>query len=320
MLAPTTLVSRLMLTLDNGHQDPKDPEFLRNIGLSANLLEHKNDIVKQALLSAIHAFSARWIPIDSEVKDKVMQQLWSYAHQSVYTAMIRPTYCSILALYLFGITPTSTSNSEMEASDLSLAISLRHYKQIALRFRVFSYNSSTPLDQADNALVNEQALGLSQMQDTAYWFGVICDTSQALTRCQPSILLQAHLDADKVWYFIRKGISEFEERSQTWRSSRLPLSVENIYSIIQHGSAYVVLVWKAITMVQASLFHTIEGTTVEKATEIAVAELNRFDEVFGPLLGLCRRDFILLNEKVRISSCTLFLPSLTLYQLLTTTL
>jgi hypothetical protein len=294
-----------MLTLDNGQQDPKNPEFLRSLGLSTNSLESKNDIVKQALLSAIHAFSARWLPVDWEIKDKVMQQLWSYSHQSVYAAMIRSTYCSILALYLFGITTTSTSNSEREASDLSLAISLRHYKQITLRLRIFSYDSSTRLGQANDAVVNEKALGLSQMQDTAYWFGVICDTSQALIRCQPSILLEAHLDADEIWHCIRKEISEFEERSRAWGTSRLPLSVENIYSIIQHGSAHVVLVWKAITMVQASLFYALEGTTVEKATEIAMTELNRFEEVFGPLLGLCRRDFILLNEKIRISSCTL---------------
>lgn len=245
-----------------------------------------------------------------EEKVNLMQQLWSNAHQRVYTVMTRPTYCSILALHLFGITPTRTSNCERGASDLSLEVSLRHYQQIALKSRVSSYYSPTMLDQANYRHQDEEALSLPQMQDTAYWLGVICDTSRTLTRCQPSILLHAHLDADKLWSCIRKELPSFQKSSQMWRDSRLPLSIENLYSTIQHGSAYVVLVWKAISMVQAALFHNLEGTTVEQATEIALREINRFDEVFGPLLGLCRRDFILLNEKIRISSCTFTISKL----------
>ncbi|KAE9369824.1 hypothetical protein N431DRAFT_485641 [Stipitochalara longipes BDJ] len=300
--APTTFISRLMLMLDNRWQDPKDPRFVRNLGFTPFSLEQNNDLIKQALLSAIHVFSARWLPMPLEIRDDIMQQLWSYSHRKMYAAMLRPTYCSILALYLFGITPTSTLNTERGASDLSLEISIRHYKQIALRSRIYLHEPINITPQENQGLTTEEVLAFPQMQDTAYWLGLICDISRAVTRCQPTILLPGRLSEEEVWECIRKEVSKFAERSQPWISSRLPFPIENTYSLIQHGGAHVILVWHAISNVQAALFHDVEGATVEEATQIALRELNRFCEVFGALLGLCKRDFILLNEKIRIST------------------
>jgi hypothetical protein len=314
--APTTLISRLMLTLDHRRQDPIDPQFARALGLTSTSPQRNSDLVQKALLSAVHAFSARWLQIPWKTKDDLMQQLWVRAHQRVYAAMTRPTYCSILALYLFGITPTATSNPERRAGDLCLEVSLQHYKEIALRSRALSPRlpSQTSLGNGlmsrDNqAPANEVALELAQMEDTAYWLGIVCDTSQSLVRCQPSILLPGNSGEHEVWKLIRKEICEFEGRSRSWRSSRLPLSIESIYSIIQHGSAYGVLVWNAISQVKAALFRNIADSTVEDATKNALQELNRFDDVFGPLLRLCERDFILLNEKIRISCCVYIFPT-----------
>lgn len=37
--------------------------------------------------------------------------------------------------------------------------------------------------------------------------------------------------------------------------------------------------------------------------ENAITELDLFEDIFGPLLDQCARDYMLLSEKLRVSYC-----------------
>ena len=320
--APTTLISRLMINLDNSHRiEVINPQFIGAVGLTPIPPFGSSNLVNQALLSAVHAYSARWLPVDEmeshsgrgqntwTMKEGLLRDLWTQAYQKMQPAMTRPSYTSILALHLFGNTPTPPQSEERGATELCLGIALQHYTTMSVRTGVLSRMSKST-ETASTAREPPQALDVAameyaQMEDTAHWFGIICDTYRSLTGCQPSILLPSTSKESKVWISVRQEVAGFQQRArgERWVESRRPLSIERIYSIVGNGSACRAMVWSAISRVQDALFHNVADISVEEAIHDAFREVNRFDEVFGGLLGICRRDFALSNEKIRISCC-----------------
>lgn len=319
--APTTLISRLMITLDSTHRIEISPQLIGALGLTPMPPDGNSNLVMQALLGAVHAYSARWLSVDNieshstgarntwKMKEGLLRDLWAQGYQKMQPAMTRPSYTSILALHLFGNTPTPSQGEERRITELCLGIALQHYTTMSVRSGVLSHMPKSA-EVASIALESPQTLDIAameyaQMEDTAHWFGIICDTSRSLTECQPSILLPSTTQESKVWRSVRQEISDFHHRanSQRWLESRLPLSIERIYSIVGNGSACRAMVWSAISRVQDALFHNMTDISVEEATRNALRELDRFNEVFGPLVGICRRDFALSNEKIRISCC-----------------
>lgn len=68
-------------------------------------------MVNQVLKAAVHAFSVRWLPllvrerIRNEFLNDLAQRLWYDARTKVLLVLQRRCFRSILALYVFGMTP-----------------------------------------------------------------------------------------------------------------------------------------------------------------------------------------------------------------------
>ena len=318
--APTALISRLMITLDGTRRIEIRPQLIGAVGLTPMPPDGNSNIVHQALLGAVYAYSARWLLVDNaesrstspknawKMKEDLLRYLWAQAYQKIQPAMTRPSYTSILALHLFGSTPTASQSEERRVTEMCLGIALQHYATMSVRTgfmsRVSKPAGRSSIDMDRPQAPDIAAMEFAQMEDTAHWFGIICDTSRSLIGCQPSILLPSNTES-KVWRSVRQEISDFQQRarSEHWRDSQLPLSIERLYSIVGNGSACRAMVWSAISKVQEALFHNMTDISVEGATHHALQELDRFNEIFGCLVGICRRDFVLLNEKIRISCC-----------------
>ncbi|KAH8807868.1 hypothetical protein F5884DRAFT_790344 [Xylogone sp. PMI_703] len=317
LTVPTTLISRLMITLDSNSCTEVNPLSIAALGLKSIQLDGNNKLINQALLGAVHAYSARWLSDDKvephcthphnthntrKVKEDLLRDLWAQAYQRIQPAMVRPSYTSILALHLFGNVPTPSQSEERSVAELCLGISLQHFTTMSVRSGVLSRLSKSSLVAEGSPQTNDAAaLEYAQMEDTAHWFGIICDASRSLTVCQPSILLPNASAESKIWTSIRQEMFAFQQRaySQHWIGSRLP-SIERLYSTVGNGWAGKAMVWNAISKVQEALFHNLTGISLEEAISKALQEMDRFEQTFGALLGMCRRDFVLLNEKIRI--------------------
>jgi hypothetical protein len=92
-------------------------------------------LVNQALVSAVHAFAVRWLYLQDaestrgsmaakQAKDDFSNSIWSQAQQSMYPAMSRPSYRSILALHIFGVTPIPPNNGDRWVSNLCIGVAL----------------------------------------------------------------------------------------------------------------------------------------------------------------------------------------------------
>lgn len=190
--APNTLVSRLMVTLDSLRCSTKpDRHVVQLLRLPIETHHSTEDTVgetkvNQALMSAVHAFASRWLPVEYfrqsdastispwVAKRSFMETLWRQAHVDVVQVLTRPSYRSILALYLFAITPTSSHNPLHPSSHLCYESSLRQYLQLRLESQIstiHSFPSHTPaalgLHNQVEALLEEHT-EFSHLEDSAY--------------------------------------------------------------------------------------------------------------------------------------------------------
>jgi hypothetical protein len=315
-----------MVTLDNSPSRPLNRQRIEKLGFPNMQVEdenkrEKNALINQALISAVHAFSARWLPSghfrngnetssqeELTTKEHFIESLWQRAHKNVLAVLTRPSYRSILALYLFGTTPTSFKNKERGISDHCLETSLRHYVQLKARACVTAkFPSSTGVqnyDTMDNSpaemKVQEE---YNHLADTAYWFGIVIDGSRSLTRCQPSVLLPGLNGQSQVWDIVKKQSDSFDSMYRSLQSSKPLLTDEMVMTIIQYGSSCKTLFWKAVSRVQDFFFYQTVELSLKAIMEDVVREMNRFEDVFGAFLDQCGRDYVLLSEKSRISYC-----------------
>ncbi|OQV08533.1 hypothetical protein CLAIMM_12789 isoform 2 [Cladophialophora immunda] len=323
MQAPKTLVSRLMVTLDS--LTPSRPDdSTTHITAFPNMLlddedtEDQNAIINQALISAVHAFSARWLPVSrfgrgnaSDVraltlaKEYFLERIWERAHKDVLRVLTRPSYRSILALYLFGTTPASTKNKQRCIADHCFEMSLRQYFQLRARSSTIARqhgrrneNNSQLQDTSSTAQAHKE---LKHLEDTAYWFGVVIDGSRSLTRCQPSVLLPGLQGEAQVWSPIKDQTEMFRTTYGSIPTSKAPLTDEIVMTMIQHGAACKTLFWKSVSRIQDYLFYQTVESPLEVLVNSAAEEMARFEDVFDPFFNQCARDWILLSQKSRLS-------------------
>ncbi|KAF2235563.1 hypothetical protein EV356DRAFT_531726 [Viridothelium virens] len=300
--APTRLISRLVLTLTSYRRRLVDPQLAASIEPVQILSPSDKESLRQALLSAVHAYSARWLPFEdvapgislaagSKLKEDLVKSLWTKAQKRIYSPMTQPTYCSILALHLFGNTPVPADVTEPNISEACLQVSLQHLKTISTQSRLLSStNAKTVLvtNPSGNSTSTSEVspLEYAQMEEIAFWFGIMCDTSRSLAKSLPPIIASVTSTDGQVWDQVRQQVDEFKAGCKNWRNSRVPISVDVLYGVVGHGTACRAMVWAAISRVQDALYHHLTDISVEEATTSALREFNRFNESFEYLLGL----------------------------------
>jgi hypothetical protein len=280
----------------------------------------QNAVINQALISAVHAFSARWLPAGrfargtdtdvqraTEIKEYFLESIWKRAHSDVLRVLTRPSYRSILALYLFGTTPTTPKNKDRCIADHCFETCLRQYLQ--LRARSSTRTSHSAIETRPNLHLQETTgqvqarKELKHLEDTAYWFGIVIDGSRSLTRCQPSVLLPGFHGEALVWDPIKQQTDSFGTLYAPIQSSKAPLTDETVLTMIQYGAACKTLFWKSVSRIQDHLFYQTVESPLEVLVGYAVEEMGRFERVFSPFFDHCTRDWILLSEKSRLSYC-----------------
>lgn len=326
---PTTRISRLMIDLDKYNSRGSTN---RNAGLlTGNESERDSScIINRALIYAVYAYCVRWLDLGenqqsqrsqtqcrlTRLKQELSENLWTQARKHIYGALSRPSYRSILALYLFAIIPSSPRKTGDNLEDHCIEASLSHHNYLNSR-RVpvplgcgdsitsllenasFSRSDHYSLDTSLPQPADDKQR--SSMSNLAQWFGIISDTTRALIRCRPSVLLPPGCDSEtKVWAPVRARTQSFQSQFDSLRQLQTPIRDDQLMEILQHAHAYKTLVWAAITRVQDALVHQMSGISVAEAVEAARKESNAYQEIFGTLLCLGLRDFMLLNRTTQM--------------------
>lgn len=328
---PETSLCNLMVVLDGGSEVQNHLSSWMGRQLDANdsdSFDGETDdddyMIDHALVSAVHAFAVRWLSFRDTAVDSngnsvertrrpdehICNTLWYRATKAVYSVMTRPSYRSILALHLVAITASSIDHKDHGIEDLCSEVSLSHQLRLKSLTQNRSLNLTSPdvtplwdstLPFLEQERSPEESVERTQKQDIAYWVGVVSDTSRSLTRCRSSILLPGRSGDTKVWNYLRQRIAIFDQSFRSLHGSQQPLSDEVAAAILQHATACKSMCWWTMTRVQDALFHRLTDELVETALESTVEEIRRFHDLFAPLLDLCARDFMIINQQNQIS-------------------
>ncbi|CEL09733.1 hypothetical protein ASPCAL12863 [Aspergillus calidoustus] len=311
--APKTLISRLMISLDiTRSQQALNQEPRHKASNPADDI-----IINNALIRAVHAFSARWIvaklpghdrlptiDITRQSHDRISDILWHRARQDMYKLLARVSYRSSLALYLFGITPTRAQNPEAHFSDVCREMSLKQLRELRDADRCPPPRLTTPLSIEDmSPVVDRYSCGSQyhQMVDTAYWFGIVCDTSRCLLTGSASVLFPDRTAHLSVRHILRRQIEGFRSNSEGLCQSKSPLPENTIYKIVCHGSAAKSLCWLAIVPVQRAIICSEADTALDETIGQCIREIEQFESLFSPFLDMFLRDYLLLSRELRVS-------------------
>jgi hypothetical protein len=265
-------------------------------------------LINQALVTAVHAFAVRWLCLQDaestrgnaaakQARDDFSSSIWSQAHQSMYPAMSRPSYRSILALHIFGVTPIPPKNGDRRVSDLCIDVALNQHIKLQSTRNILqqkhdlkSQTNRFPFNLLENVY----------LQDMAFWFAVMCDTARSITTCQPSILLPGKLGDSTVWTHIEQNLQSFITLFQLPGHSRISMS-DNVGEIIlQHATAFNKMFWSSVIEVQDAFYRHETDIPAQKLVDSALRHMNRFEDVFGGHLDRCAKEFVLLNEQNQI--------------------
>lgn len=338
---PTTRISRLMIELDRGssaseQRTNQSHGILNDVGNERDA----NCIINRALLYAIYAYCVRWLDLSdiqqsqnpaiqgrlARLKEDLSESLWLQARKQMYAVLSRASYRSILALYLFAMIPTSSRKTYDNFEDHCIEASLSHHNYLHSRRAQMPFGRrdsiTNLLESSSFSRVDLRSSQASRQPDAdevqrlsmsslAFWFGIISDTTRALIRCRPSILLPPGCDSEaKVWTPVRNRTQWFKKQFAPLRQLQTPIRDDQVMEILQHALANKTLVWAAITRVQDALVHQMSGVSLAEAVDTAREESNAYQETFGQLLCLGLRDFMLLNRVTQMcfSECGTDIP------------
>jgi hypothetical protein len=307
---PNPFISRVAIKLDS----ELDRFFHWTDSENTNSHQHidkkaeDEKLINQALVSAVHAFAVRWLCLQDaestrestaakQARDDFASSIWSQAHQSMYPAMSRPSYRSILALHIFGVTPIPPKNGDKRVSDLCIDVALNQHIKLQSTRKILqqkhdskSQTSSFPFNLLENIY----------LQNMAFWFGVMCDTARSITTCQPSILLPGKSRDSTVWTHIEQNVESFITLFQPPGHSRISISDNAGEIILQHATALNKMFWSSVIEVQDAFYRHETHIPTQKLVDSALRHMNRFEDVFGVYLDQCAKEFVLLNEQNQI--------------------
>lgn len=277
--------------------------------------------IQLALISAVHAFSCRWLPlvaddtIDTQQLLVLSTHLWNNAKSRVMAVFDKLSYQTVLALYLFGLTPVSgeasidTENAH-SAGEVSIDMALRQIHRLRVKRRDFRF-SGTGLSVGKNngegpndyASVNEDFIHAENM---IYWAGVVFDTSSSMTRGCPSILCSGvfGFEGEPVFCLMKARVQLFHESTETWRQNEfVPTSHDTLY-IVHRASTWKGYVWKLIGVLREAMNHGYGESVIARLQFLIAEALNRFDRTFKPLLAACERHIMYFSKDARLCYCT----------------
>lgn len=273
--------------------------------------------IQLALISSVHAFSCRWLPlvtnnaVDSQQLLVLSNHLWNNAKSRVMAVFDKLSYQTVLALCLFVPTPISEKGSQdaknaHSAGEVSIDMALRQIHRLRVKRRDLrfsgadlSFGRSDVNSPNNHESVNEDFIHAENMM---YWAVVVFDTSSSMTRGCPSILCNGvfGFEEEPVFCLMKARVQLFQESTEAWRQNGfIPTSHDTLY-IVHRASTWKGYVWKLIGVLRQSMNHGYGELIITRLQSLIVDALNGFDRTFKPLLAVCEKYILFFSKDARL--------------------
>ncbi|KAL6837254.1 hypothetical protein V8C40DRAFT_229556 [Trichoderma camerunense] len=273
--------------------------------------------VQLALISAVHSFSFRWLPLvtdtagDGQQLLRLGEHLWTNAKSRIMSVFDKLSYQTALALYLFGLTPIPKGASvDVEnahsAGEVSIDMALRQIHRLRVKRRDIRFSGtglsigrSDGENPTNHNPVNEDFIHAENMM---YWAGVVFDTSSAMTRGCPSILCSGvfGFEEEPVFRLMKARVQLFHESTESWRQNGfVPTSHATLY-VVHRASTWKGYVWKIIGALREAINHGYGEAVITRLKTLIAEALDRFDRTFKPLLAACEKHILFFSKDARL--------------------
>ncbi|KAK2789232.1 hypothetical protein FQN52_006324 [Onygenales sp. PD_12] len=298
------------------------------ISLNGSFRERATDDgpTDESLRSTIAAFSARWLSLNSRESQsdiciqRIVHALWRHTRRDMLRVINRPSYRSMLALFLFALTPVPAGISEDEEADgisgqACIHAALQQIQMLRARQRSLQFNGTNVSRLTKSKVIPTipDSIGAANFiaaENIAYWAALTFDTSASLTlNCRP--LLSSGLfgfEAELPWRLVRAGATIFQKNMQDCPGNGLyNMTDERANQIIASGSAWKLLVWKLTAVFKEALRDGHDGPEVTRAYTLVVEAIQQFNEIYRGPLEACQRRMPFLGQQTKFRWYSLML-------------
>ncbi|PKS06827.1 hypothetical protein jhhlp_006903 [Lomentospora prolificans] len=285
----------------------------------------KDQKSEASLRGAIAAFSARWLPISSPRTTEgfnflaVTQGLWRQARRDMLRVIHRPSYRSMLSLFLFALTPIPSGISEDEEADgisgqACVHAALQQIQTLRARQRNLKFSGSkvSPLNVTPTMCAAPDSIGTTgfiNAESTAYWAALTFDTSASLTLdCRP--LLSSGLfgfEFEMPWRLVRTCSKVFRETSEHWRRENAEMTDDRANQIIASGASWKLLGWKLTAIFKEAVRDGHNESEVHRAFVAVVDSIREFNIIYRPQLEECHKRLQFLGQETKLRWFSLML-------------
>ncbi len=277
--------------------------------------------IDQNLQGAIAAFSARWLPLTArtqmtESSDRhAIVSLWRDARRNMLKVINRPSYRSMLTLFLFALTPIPVGISDDECADgisgmACVHAALHQIQTLRARHRDLQFSGSMVLLslRGDMNSATTESIGTSgflNAESIAYWAALTFDTSASLTlNCRP--LLSSGLfgfESEIPWRLVRTCSNMFDEASRNWSQASSEMTDERADQIVAAAAAWKLMGWKLTAIFKEALRGGHDESEVTRAYVAVLASIEQFNAIYRRPLEACQRRMPYLNQAIKLRWC-----------------
>ncbi|KAG9256777.1 putative 3-hydroxyacyl-CoA dehydrogenase [Emericellopsis atlantica] len=283
--------------------------------------------IDESLRMTIVAFSARWLPLvpsssatgQGRDRSASIEALWRHARRDMLRVINRPSYRSMLTLFLFALTPIPSSISEDEELDgisgqSCVHAALQQIQILRARHRNLQFSGSkvSPFSKRPPMPTSPDSLGTSDFmmaESTAHWAALTFDTSASLTLNSRSLLSSGLFgyDEELSWRLVRSSAKMFVETSHQWLPGSIDIDDDRANRIVGAAAAWKLWGWKLTAVFKEALRDGHEEDRVQNAFAAVVESIQYFNVSFRPHLEACQRRMHFLNQDTRLRWYSLML-------------
>ncbi|KIX96013.1 uncharacterized protein Z520_08268 [Fonsecaea multimorphosa CBS 102226] len=321
-----TIISRLFVSLDEWkcacRRNDDQPDTRQAVSGSADSCVKAGKVVNQALNATVHAFSVRWLPlvagtrIPTEKLNNLARRLWHNARSQILLILQKRCYRSILALYIFGMTPLPPGLEDHELAhgnigEVCVDIAMRQLQSVRAKRHVSRFSSAAiATDSPSGSAIPTAATSVHTLDEgyelretIAYWAGFVFDTSASFTTGLPSILHASLLgfEQERTVQLLKKTAQEFHDKTEDWRANGFEVTNQRAIWIVQSASGCKGVFWKAVAALREALNYGHEPHAVVRAQTAVLQCMLRYDVTYAPLLAACKRALLFLEFEAQLN-------------------
>ncbi|KAL9572454.1 hypothetical protein ACKAV7_003287 [Fusarium commune] len=281
--------------------------------------------IEQSLQSTISAFAARWLPVTSpepnsnEDHCSLVQTLWRHARRDMLRVINRPSYRSMLSLFLFALTPIPEGISEEEEADgisgqACVHAALQQIQTLRARQRNLQFSGSkvSPSLKSQAIVTTPESIetsGFINAESTVYWAALTFDTSASLTLNCRSLLSSGlfGFESELPWRLVKTCAKMFDENARQWKQGSSDMTDERANQIIAAGASWKLLGWKVTAIFKEALRDGHEESEVRRAYLAVVDSVKQFGIIYRPLLDECHKRMPFLGQQTKLRWFSLML-------------